>query len=119
VNQIANRGWDMINYNLHGGCLFTLAPPKQTAEAITSIYGIEMSSEQLLEATHRTHLLAFALEQKQGATLEDYDLADEVFVGNRKGDLPGVHFLTREIFEEIRTRVLEQFKEDAARCGYL
>jgi aldehyde:ferredoxin oxidoreductase len=119
VDQITNEGWKMINFNLHGGCLFTLAPAEQTAEAISSIYGIDMSAEALTEATHRTHLLGFALEQKQGATVEDYELPEEVFVGNRKGDLPGVHFLTRELFEEIRTRVLDKFKEDAARFGYL
>lgn len=119
VDQIVNRGWEMINYNLHGGCLFTLAPAQQTVEAITSIYGTEMSAERLIEATHRAYLLGFALEQKQGATVEDYDMPEEVFAGNRKGDLPGVHFLTRELFEEIRIRALEGFKEDAARFGYL
>jgi aldehyde:ferredoxin oxidoreductase len=119
VDHIANRGWEMINYNLHGGCLFTLAPVQQTVEVITSIYGTEMSAERLTEATHRVHLLGFALEQKQGATLQDYDMPEEVFVGNRKGDLPGVHFLTRELFDEIRTRVLDAFKKDAARIGYL
>jgi aldehyde:ferredoxin oxidoreductase len=119
VEQITNEGWKMINVNLHGGCLFTLAPTQQTAEAIASLYPVGMTDERLIEATHRAHILGFALEQKQGITFEEYDLPEEIFVGNRKGDLPGVHFLTRDLFEEIRTRVLAKFKEDAARFGYL
>ena len=119
VDQITNEGWKMINFNLHGGCLFSLAPAQQTVEAIASLYPVEMTEESLTEATHRAHILGFALEQKQGATIDDYDLPEEIFVGNRKGDLPGVHFLTRDLFEEIRTRVLDRFKEDAVRFGYL
>ena len=119
VQQITEEGWKMINVNLHGGCLFTLAPPPQTAEAIASIHGVEMTAERLLDATYRTHLLGFALEQKQGASIEDYDMAEETFAGNRKGDLPGVHFLTRELFEEVRQRVLQKFAEDARNLGYL
>jgi len=119
VRQITEEGWKMINIDLHGGCLFPLAPPPQTAEAISSLYGIEMSAEKLLDATYRSHLLGFALEQKQGATLQDYDMAEEAFAGRRKGDLPGVHFLTRELFEEIRERVLEKFSEDARKFGYM
>jgi aldehyde:ferredoxin oxidoreductase len=119
VRQITEEGWKMINVNLHGGCLFTLAPPPQTAEAVSSIYGIELSGDQLVEATYQTHLLGFALEQKQGATPADYDMAGDVFVGKAKGDLEGVRFLTRELFEEIRERVLVKFKEDAQKAGYL
>jgi aldehyde:ferredoxin oxidoreductase len=119
VDQIANEGWKIININLHGGCLFALAPAEQTVEAIASLYGIEMSADRLIESAYRSHILGFALEQKQGATIEDYDMPEEIFVGNRKGDLPGVHFLTRELFEEIRSRVLDKFKEDAARFEYL
>jgi aldehyde:ferredoxin oxidoreductase len=119
VDQITNEGWKIINVNLHGGCLFALAPAQQTVEAVTSLYPVQMGEEDLIEATHRTHILGFALELKQGATIEDYDLAEEIFVGNRKGDLPGAHFLTRELFEEIRSRVLDRFKKDATRFGYL
>jgi aldehyde:ferredoxin oxidoreductase len=119
VDQIINEGWKMINVNLHGGCLFALAPAEQTVEAVTALYGLDTSAEELIEATHRAHILGFALEQKQGATVDDYELPEEIFVGNRKGDLPGVHFLTRGLFEEIRTRVLDKFKEDAARFGYM
>lgn len=119
VRQITEEGWKMINVNLHGGCLFTLAPPAQTAEAVSSVYGVEMTAERLLEATYRTHLLAFSLEQRQGAETADYDLAPEVFAGSRKGDLPGAHFLTRELFEEIRGQVLARFRAEAARYGYL
>jgi aldehyde:ferredoxin oxidoreductase len=96
-----------------------MAPPAQTAEAVSSVYGVEMTAERLLAATYQTHLLAFSLEQRQGADTADYDLAPEVFAGSRKGDLPGVHFLTRELFEEIRAQVLARFREDASRCGYL
>ena len=119
VQQITEEGWKMINVDLHGGCLFTLAPPPQTAEAIASIHGVEMTVERLLDATYRAHLLGFALEQKQGASVEDYDMAEEIFTGNRKGDLPGVHFLTRELFEEVRQRVLQKFEADARNLGYL
>ncbi len=118
VDKIANEGWKMINVNLHGGCLFAMAPPTQVADSVASIYGIPMTAERILDATYRSHLMGFALEQRQGATEEDYDLPAEVFVGGRKGDLPGVHFLTRELFEEVRERVLSKFTADAVRFGY-
>jgi aldehyde:ferredoxin oxidoreductase len=119
VEQITTQGWKMINNNLHGGCLFTLGAPAQTAEAISSVMGVEFSSNQLLDATYRAHLLGFAMEQKQGATVEDYAMADEVFVGEAKGNLPRVHFMTKELFEGVRTKVLEKFTSDARESGFL
>ena len=67
VEQITRKGWDMIAKDLYGGCLFTLSPPAEVAKGIRSIYGVPMTEERILEATHRTHLLGFALEQRQGA----------------------------------------------------
>ena len=119
VEQITTQGWKMINNNLHGGCLFTLGAPQQTAEAISSVTGVDFSTSQLLGATYQAHLLGYALEQKQGATVEDYAMADEVFVGEAKGDLPRVHFLTRELFEGVREKVLDKFNSDAREAGYL
>jgi len=119
VEQITNQGWKMINNNLHGGCLFTLGTPQQTVEAISSVTGVEFSSSQLLDATYKAHLLGFALEQKQGATVEDYTMADEVFVGEAKGDLPRVHFMTKDLYEGVREKVLEKFTRDARESGYL
>ncbi|MDP6055126.1 MAG: hypothetical protein QF879_22535, partial [Candidatus Latescibacteria bacterium] len=58
----------------------------------------------------RSHVLGFALEQKQGAEPEDYSLPDEIFKGERKGDLPGAHFLSRDLLDEIRERVLDHLK---------
>ena len=118
VEQITQVGWAAISKDLYGGCLFTLAPPPQVAEAISSVYGVPMTAERLLDATHRAHILGFALEQKQGITPEEYGLPKEIFAGQRKGDLPGVHFLTKELFEEIRDRVLVQYKGDAEAFGY-
>ena len=117
--QITTQGWKMINNNLHGGCLFTLGAPQQTAEAISSVTGVDFSTSQLLGATYQAHLLGYALEQKQGATIEDYSMADEVFVGEAKGDLPRVHFLTKELFEGVREKVLDKFNSDAREAGYL
>ncbi|MEC7423663.1 MAG: hypothetical protein VX844_03615, partial [SAR324 cluster bacterium] len=119
VEQITTQGWKMINNNLHGGCLFTLGAPQQTAEAISSVTGVDFSTSQLLGATYQAHLLGYALEQKQGATVEDYAMADEVFVGEAKGDLPRVHFLTKELFEGVREKVLDKFNTDAREAGYL
>ncbi len=119
VRQIVDEGWKMINVNLHGGCLFAMAPPAQVAAAIEALYGVQLSAEQILAATYDTHLLGFALEQRQGITAAEYDLCREVFAGERKGDLPGVHFLTRELFEQIRARVLQRFGADARARGYV
>ena len=119
VEQITEQGWKMINNNLHGGCLFTLGPPAQVAESISSVYGIEMTARRILDATYRSHLMGFSLEQKQGAVVDDYTMADEVFVGEKKGDLPRVHFMTRDLFESVRGRVLEKFSSDAREMGYL
>jgi aldehyde:ferredoxin oxidoreductase len=118
VNQITTQGWKMVNKDLYGGCLFAMAPVDQVAQAVESVFGIPFSGERLLEATYRAHILGFALERRQGATLEDYDMPGEIFAGERKGDLPGVHFLTRPLFEDIRSRVLAFMERDAERLGY-
>ena len=81
----------MISKDPHGGCLFFLAPPRKVAKGIQSIYGVPMTGERILAAAHRTHLLGFALEQRQGAEPDDYGMPEEIFVGSRKGDLPGAH----------------------------
>jgi hypothetical protein len=41
-----------------------------------------------------------------------------LFTGQRKGDLPGVNFLSRELFDEIRGSVFEHFNADVDRLGY-
>ena len=58
------------------------------------------------------------LELKQGATRGDYEMPSEVFTGERKGDLPGASFLSRELFEEIRDRSLDYYKSELTRLGY-
>lgn len=118
IDQITQQGWSCIAKDLHGGCLFALAPPAQVAEGIESIFQVPFTGERLLEATYRTHILGFALERKQGTGLPDYDMPEELFTGERKGDLPGVHFLSRELYGEIRDRVFEHFTRDAVRLGY-
>ena len=45
-------------------------------------------------------------------------MPSDVFVGQAKGDLPAVHFLTRELFEEVRSRVLERLHQDVETLGY-
>ena len=118
VEQITGQGWSCIAKDLYGGCLFALSPPDQVAEGIESVYGVAFSAERLLEATYRTHVLGFALERRQGTTLDDYDMPAELFTGERKGDLPGVHFLSRELFGQIRDRCFDHFNRDADRLGY-
>lgn len=118
VNSIVKEGWKMVNKDLHGACLFAMAPPDQVAEGISSVFGLPFTSEQVLDATFRAHILGFALEQKQGITVEDYSMPQEIMVGHKKGDLPGVHFLTSELFEEVRNRSYEHFKQDMVRLGY-
>lgn len=117
VNQITKEGWKCIAKDLHGGCLFTLSPPPQVAEGISSIFGVPFTAERLLEATYGAHILGFALERKQGATLADYGMPEETFKEGRKGDLPGVNFMTRALFEEIRNRVFDHLNADAKRLG--
>ena len=118
VHNITEEGWKMVNKDLHGGCLFTMAPPDQVSEGIESVFGIPFTGERLLDATYRAHVLGFALEQKQGITAAEYDMPADIFVGQPKGDLPGVHFLTRDLFEEVRSRVLDRLYQDAETLGY-
>ena len=118
VEQITTQGWAYIAKDLHGGCFFTLAPPAQVAEGIESIFGVDFSAERILDATYGAHILGFALERRQGATVADYDMPEELYTGERKGDLPGVHFLSRELYAEIRDRVFEHFNKDATRLGH-
>jgi aldehyde:ferredoxin oxidoreductase len=118
VEQITGQGWSCISKDLYGGCLFALSPPDQVAESIESVYGVPFTSERLLKATYRAHVLGFALERRQGTTLDDYDMPSELFTGERKGDLPGVHFMSRELFEQIRSRAFDHFDRDAGRLGF-
>jgi aldehyde:ferredoxin oxidoreductase len=91
VERITREGWEMIAKDLYGGCLFTLSPPAEVAKGIQSIYGVPMTGDGMPE---------------------------EIFVGNRKGDLPGAHFLTEEMFLEIRDRVLSTMRADTEDAGY-
>ena len=118
IEQITNEGWKCISKDLHGACLFALNPPAQIAEGIESIYGVPFSAERLMDATYRAHILGYALERKQGTTLADYDMPEELFTGQRKGDLPGANFLSRELFDDIRGSVFEHFNKDIGRLGY-
>jgi aldehyde:ferredoxin oxidoreductase len=118
VEQITGQGWSCISKDLYGGCLFALSPPEQVAEGIESIFGMPFTAQRLLDATYGAHILGFALERRQGTSLADYAMPEELFRGERKGDLPGVNFLSRELFSEIRDRVFEHFNKDAARLGY-
>jgi len=118
VQQITENGWTCVTKDLYGGCLFAMSPPAQVAESIESIFGVPFSGERILDATYRAHVLGFALERRQGTTLADYGMPEELYKGERKGDLPGVSFLTRELFEEIRTRVYDHLNSDAASFGY-
>ena len=118
VHNITEEGWKMVSKDLHGGCLFTMAPPDQVSEGIESVFGVPFTGERVLDATYRAHILGFALEQKQGITAAEYDMPADIFVGRPKGDLPGVHFLTREMFEEVRSRVLDRLHQDAEALGY-
>ena len=118
IHNITEEGWKMVNKDLHGGCLFTMAPPDQVSESIESIFGVPFTEERLLDATYRAHVLGFALEQKQGISVIDYDMPSDIFVGQPKGDLHGVNFLTRELFEEVRSQVLSRLHRDAEALGY-
>ena len=40
------------------------------------------------------------------------------FTAERKGDLPGMHFLSRELFDNIRGSVFDYFNTDVERLGY-
>ena len=112
VQQICEEGWKMINKDLHGGCLFSMADSDQISESIKSIFDVPFTPERVLEATYKTFLLGFALEQKQGITATEYDMPSEVFSGQAKGNLKGANFLTRHIFEEVRDRVLGKLNDD-------
>ena len=118
TDQITKTGWSMISKDLHGACMFALSPNEQVAEGISSIFNVPFTAERLLAATYQSYLLGFALERRQGATLADYEMAEDTFVGEKKGDLPGVHFLTRELFDEIRGRVYEHFSSEAKQMGF-
>ena len=109
---------ESISKDLCGNCLFAFAPPEQVAEGISSVYGVPFTTERLFDATYRAHMLGVAMELKQGAGLADYSMPEEVFVGERKGDLPGASFLTRELFEEIQGRVFDHLKAEVERLGY-
>lgn len=115
VDAIANRGPYYTRDDLIGLCKFAGAPDAVIEPVFQDLYGVQISREDLVQATQRTYLRGLLLERKQGTQLEDYVLPGRVYEPNPNVQLP--HFITPAFWQELRHRVLQAFDQQIVSYG--
>ncbi len=115
VDAIVNRGIYYTRDDLIGLCKFAGTPDRVITPALRELYGIEVSSEEMIHATQRTYLRGLLLERKQGTTLDDYVWPERTYEPNPHVQLP--HFITPEFWHTLRARVLQEFDTQIERYG--
>ncbi len=117
VNAITNVGWDYIRSDLDGLCKFSMATPDMHAEALRIAVGLDIDTDALMDATHRAFLRGYAIERSSGFDEADYVLPDEAHDPLETSTLE--YFNTREFFNGVQARVLDQLDRDARAAGFL
>ena len=115
VDAIVNRGIYYTRDDLIGLCKFAGTPDRVITPAFRDLYGVELSSEDMMHATQRTYLSGLLLERKQGTTLDDYVLPERAYQPNPHVQLP--HFITPAFWHTLRERVLQAFDAQIASYG--
>jgi len=115
VDAIVNRGIYYTRDDLLGLCKFAGAPDKVIEPSFQDLYGVEVTSQDMVHATQRAYLQGLLLERKQGTTLDDYVLPERVYQRNPNVQLP--HFITPEFWHELRNRVLQAFEAQIESYG--
>ncbi|MBI3993582.1 MAG: aldehyde:ferredoxin oxidoreductase [Candidatus Lambdaproteobacteria bacterium] len=111
VTNITKRGLMQVRDDLVGLCKFAGTNNQQVLDAIKATTGLEISADDLKAATRRAFVRGLALERKQQYDDSDYTLPAQVFESpNDKLGVP--HFVTREFFAELKTKVWEVFNKD-------
>lgn len=115
VDAIVNRGIYYTRDDLIGLCKFAGTPDRVITPALHDLYGVEVTSEEMMHATQRTYLRGLLLERKQGTTLDDYELPARTYERNPHLQLP--HFVTPEFWQALRQRVFQEFDAQIERYG--
>jgi aldehyde:ferredoxin oxidoreductase len=115
VDAIVNRGIYYTRDDLLGLCKFAGTPDRVIEPAFKALYGLDVTSEDMQQATQRTYLRGLLLERQQGTTLDDYVLPARAYERNPNVQLP--HFITPEFYQELRTRVFKAFDEQIETYG--
>lgn len=99
-----------VGYDLIGLCKFVgLGMAHEfVPRAIQAATGLEIPSEEVVAAVRRAYLRGLALELRQGFSDDEFTLPSQVFDDpNPNVKLP--HFVTRDYFSALKTRVWEVF----------
>ena len=115
VDAIVNKGIYYTRDDLLGLCKFAGTPDAVIEPSFRSLFGVEVTTADLMHATQRTYLRGLLLERKQGATLDDYVLPARSYQNNPHVQLP--HFVTPEFMHDLRQQVFEAFDEQIEGYG--
>jgi aldehyde:ferredoxin oxidoreductase len=115
VDAIVNRGIYYTRDDLLGICKFAGTPDRVLIPSFKTLYGVDVTREDLMHATQRTYLRGLLLERKQGTALDDYVLPARVYEQNPHVQL--AHFITPAFWQELRQRVLQAFDEQIESYG--
>jgi aldehyde:ferredoxin oxidoreductase len=115
VDAVVNRGIYYTRDDLLGLCKFAGTPDRVIEPSFKALYGVDVTSEDMMHATQRTYLRGLLLERKQGTTLDDYVLPARAYEHNPNVRLP--HFITPEFYQELRARVFKAFDEQIEAYG--
>lgn len=104
------RGIKAILPDEHGMCKFAKPTFEEIATLYDSVYGEQISVDDLNKNPVDVYLKARAIDAKLGFTNEDDTLPDRCFEPYNGSKIP--HFNTREFFEEVKTGVYEKLSQN-------
>jgi hypothetical protein len=110
-----NSGIYYTRDDLIGLCKFAGTPDRVIEPAFQALYGVEVTRDDMMHATQRTYLRGLLPERKQGTTSEEYVLPARTYERNPYVQLP--HFITPAFWQELRSRVFEEFDKQIASYG--
>jgi aldehyde:ferredoxin oxidoreductase len=116
VDAITQKGLYQVRDDLLGSCKFSGMNHKMALLAVKEATGLEITQEELLEATRRAFLRGLVLEQKQGYSDAEYTLPAQVFESPNP-NVGTANFVTPEFFSELKSRVWAVFRPEMERLG--
>ncbi len=110
---ITGPGLLQVGYDMIGLCKFVGVGIGHAliSKAVKEATGLEIASADLVAAVRRAYLRGLALERRQGYTLAEYTLPEQVFTDpNPHVTLPS--FITREFMAQLQERVWAVFEPE-------
>ena len=117
VDATVNRGPRFILDDITGMCKFSMISPELEVDAIRLITGLDLDADELLAVVDRTFLRGYACERKQGFVKADYTMPADAHQPIEHSSVP--QFNTKEFFEELQERVIEELDRRAAQAGFI